>query len=314
MNILIKKTEFKSSNKRNIVKVNIYQLNQKELYGVVVILHGMKECKEIYETFAEYLASKKYIAITYDHIGHGDSIETEDDRGFFANKNGYNYLIEDLKYVVNKAKKYQLPIFLFGHSMGSLIARNYASKIKTKELAGMILCGTIGQQWAIDGAIQLAEYMIERKGPRYRSRKLNQLITQIPNLKFQNMDYQLEWITRDKDFIRSVMNDKRMNYIYTAAGFKDAFMLTKLAGETKTIENTPKDLPILLASGSDDILGEFGQGVKRLEEAYLKAGIKDVYVQLYQGARHNLIQEINREEVIEDIYNWIEVVRLSYKE
>ena len=314
MLISISQSEFASSNQRNVVKVRGYNLTKKSLYGIVVILHGMSECKEIYQDFAEFLAEKNYGVITYDHIGHGDSIKTKDEQGFFANEKGYQYLLDDLRHVLKEAQKFHLPIFLFGHSMGSLIARNYVAKIKSKELAGLILCGTIGPQWAIDGAIQLAEYLIAQKGPRYRSRKLNRLITTISTWKFQNLEYQLEWITRDKEYIRKVKDDKRMNFIFTATGFRDVFILTKLAGEKETIEKTPKDLPIFLISGEDDILGEYGQGVKRLEAVYRKAGVQNIMVHLYPDARHNLIQEINRKEVIKDIYDWIEAVRLAEKE
>lgn len=314
MYISISQSEFTSSNAKNIVKVRGYNLTKDSLFGIVVILHGMSECKEIYQDFAEFLAERNYGVITYDHIGHGDSIQTKDERGFFANEKGYQYLLEDLKHVLQEAQKFHLPIFLFGHSMGSLIARNYVAKMKAKELAGLILCGTIGPQWAIDGAIQLAEYMIAQKGPRYRSRKLNHLITTISTWNFPNAEYQLEWITRDKEYIRKVKDDERMNFIFTAAGFRDVFVLTKLAGEKETIEKTPKDLPIFLVSGDEDVLGEYGQGVIRLEEAFRKAGVKEVITHLYPGARHSLIQDSNCKEVIKDIYDWIEAVRLAEKE
>lgn len=314
MYISISKSEFKSSNNRNDIHIKGYNLNKKNLLGIVIILHGMSESKEIYSEIAEYLAVRQYGVVTYDHIGHGDSINTKDDRGFFANEEGHQYLIKDLEYIVKEAKKFNLPIFIIGHSMGSLIARNYVAAVKEREIAGLILCGTIGPQWAIDGAIQFADYMIEKKGPRYRSRKLNQLVTTISKWNFEDMEYQLEWVTRDKDYILKVKDDERLNFIFTSAGLRDVFVLTKNAGQKEMIEKIPKDLPILVLSGGDDILGEYGEGLTRLVEAYNKANIKDVTLKLYEKARHSLLQELNREEVYKDIYNWLEVIRIAEKE
>ena len=132
MNISISQSEFKSSNNRNQIKVKNYNLIKKDIKAIVIVMHGMTENKELYSEFAEFLAIKNYGVITYDHIGHGDSVNVEDDRGFFANENGYECLVNDVKYIIKEAKKFNLPIILFGHSMGSLIARQYVSTSKTK--------------------------------------------------------------------------------------------------------------------------------------------------------------------------------------
>ena len=313
MNISILKSEFKSSNGRNIVKMRNYNLNKDNLKAIVVILHGMTENKELYSEFAEFLAIKGFGVITYDHIGHGESINTEDERGFFSNENGYKYLTKDLEYVITEAKKFGLPIFLFGHSMGSLISRYYIATSKTLEIDGLILCGTIGQQWAIDGAIQLAEYMIEKKGPRYRSRKLQEVMITISKWKFEDMKYKNEWATRDIEFIKKTKDDKRINFIFTAVGFKDVFTLVKLTGQKENIENIPKNLPILMVSGGDDILGEYAEGIKRLEQAYKKADIKDVTVKIYEDSRHGLLQDLDKKKVFEDTSEWIDIVLIAHK-
>ena len=313
MNISILKSEFKSSNGRNIVKMRNYNLNKDNLKAIVVILHGMTENKELYSEFAEFLAIKGFGVITYDHIGHGESINTEDERGFFSNENGYKYLTKDLEYVITEAKKFGLPIFLFGHSMGSLISRYYIATSKTLEIDGLILCGTIGQQWAIDGAIQLAEYMIEKKGPRYRSRKLQEVMITISKWKFEDMKYKNEWATRDIEFIKKTKDDKRINFIFTAVGFKDVFTLVKLTGQKENIENIPKNLPILMVSGGDDILGEYAEGIKRLEQAYKKADIKDLTVKIYEDSRHGLLQDLDKKKVFEDTSEWIDIVLIAHK-
>lgn len=311
MYITILKSEFQSSNHKNKIKMKNYNLNKKNLKAIVIVLHGMIERKDIYTEFAEYLASKNYGVVTYDHMGHGDSVNNEDERGFFANEKGYELLIEDLKYVIKEVKKFNLPIFLFGHSMGSLISRYYVATNDKKEIDGLILSGTIGQQWAIDGAIQLAEYMVNKKGPRYRSRKLMGIVTNISKWKFERMQDKLEWATRDRDYIAKAKKDKSINFVFTAAGFRDIFTLVKLTGQKENIERIPKDLPILMVSGGDDILGEYSEGVKRLEEAYKKAGLKDVTLKIYEKSRHALLQDLDRKQVFKDIYEWLEIIRIA---
>lgn len=314
MDVSISKTEFQSSNNKNKIKVLNYNLNKKDIKAIVIILHGMTESKELYSDFAEYLAVKGYGVITYDHIGHGESINNDDEKGYFAKENGYEYLTKDVEYVINEASKLNLPIFLFGHSMGSLIARNYVANALEEKIDGLILCGTIGQQWAIDGAIQLAEYMIENKGPRYRSRKLQEVVITAFKWKFENMKYKNEWATRDRDFIEKTKSNKKINFIFTASGFKDVFELVKITGKKESIEKIPKNLPILIISGGDDILGEYSEGIRRLEQAYNKEGIKDVTVKIYEDSRHALLHDLDKLKVYKDINDWIEVVRIANNE
>lgn len=314
MRISIFKSEFESSNNRNKIVMKNYNLLKKDLKAIVIIIHGMTESKEIYSEFAEYLATKEYGVITYDHIGHGESINNVDERGFFANEEGYIYLIKDLQYVIKEARKFGLPVFLFGHSMGSLIAREYVSNIEEREIDGLILSGTIGPQWAIDAAIQFAEYMVENKGPRYRSRKLMEIVTNISNWKFENVKYKLEWTTRDIEYIKKVKNDKSLNFVFTAAGFRDIFTLVKLTGQKENIEKIPRDLPILMLTGGDDILGEYGEGVKKIKELYEKTGIKDVTLKIYDKSRHSLLQDLDRKQISKDIYEWIEIIRIAREE
>lgn len=308
MKISISKSDFLSSNNRNKIKVKNYNLNKENLKAIVVVIHGMIESKEIYSEFAEFLALKGFGVITYDHIGHGESINTVDDRGFFANEEGYKYLVDDLKHVISEAKKFNLPIFLFGHSMGSLVAREYVSSENNDELDGLILSGTIGPQWAIDGAIQFANFMVESKGPRYRSRKLMKVVTAVSEWKFDDMKYSLEWSTRDRKYIEEIKADESVNYIFTAAGFKDIFTLVKNTGKKENIEKISKSLPILMVTGSDDILGENTEGVKRLYELYKNAGIKDITLNIYEKSRHALLNDLDKLKVSKDISDWMDIV------
>ncbi|MBQ9267522.1 MAG: alpha/beta fold hydrolase [Clostridia bacterium] len=304
---------FDSSNRLNQVHGRILIPEDREhLKGSVQFSHGMCEYFDKYQEFYEFMLSNGYVVCGHDHIGHGDSVISEEERGFFASKDGYKYLVEDV-YQMTKIVKKKFPYlqcFLLGHSMGSFIARCYAAKYGDR-IDGLLLCGTMGPQWAADGGIQMADRIIRKKGPLYRSKKLDRLSFEFANANFEPIKTRYDWTCSNEEAILRHMKDKKSDFIFTASGFKDLFYLVKLCNDEKFIKNTPKNLPILLFSGDMDPVGENGIGVKRVAELYKKIGVKEVEVKLYQDKRHEMLNEVNREEVYRDILNWLEVIRFG---
>lgn len=313
MNYDAEEVVFESSNKLNKVhgKIMIPQ-TKNSVKGIIQFSHGMCEYFDKYSEFAEFMISNGYIFCGHDHIGHGESINSDNERGFFAEKDGYKYLIEDTYKMTSlvKSRYSELPYFLLGHSMGSLIARCYAAKYGNK-IDGLLLCGTIGPQWTIDGGIQLADRIIKRHGKFYRSKTLDKLSFEFANINFEPIKTRYDWTCSDEEVVNKHLHDNKSNFIFTASGYKDLFYLIKMCNEEKYIKNTPKNLPIFLFSGDMDPVGENGIGIKKVVELYEKVGLKNIDVKLYHGKRHEMLNEVNKDEVFSDILNWLETIRFG---
>lgn len=277
-----------------------------EIKGVVQISHGMCEYIDKYDDFANYLATKGFVFIGHDHIGHGDSVNEPEDYGFFGSRDGYKSMIEDLKKVSDIAReKYpNKPLYLLGHSMGSLIARCYAAKYGS-DLSGLILCGTVGPQPLVKAGIKFADLLANQKGEKYRSRMLYDVSLNFANLKFLPAKTRFDWISSDEEEIKRHIADEKIKFIFTVKGYSDLFHLVSLANSEMLIKTVPKDLKIIFMSGDEDPVGENGEGVERAFELYKKMGLLNVEMKLYHKKRHELLKEINKKEIFADIINWI---------
>ena len=313
MNCQVDEFFFDSSNGVNKIHAKIFVPNNiDDIKGIIQYSHGMCEYIEKYEEFIEFLTSNGYVFCGNDHLGHGRSIENVSMRGFFAEKDGYKFLVEDL-HSMNKIVKEKFPgkyVFMLGHSMGSFIARCYAAKYGD-EIDGLLLCGTMGPQWMIDGGIQLADTIMQKKGPMYRSKKLDKLSFEFANANFEPVKTRYDWTCSNEEAVQRRANDEKSKFIFTVAGFKDLFTLIKKCNDEKVIRNTPKGLPIFIFSGSMDPVGDEGNGVKKVEQLYKKINVKEVDFKLYEGKRHEMLNETNRKEVYKDILDWIEFVKFG---
>lgn len=280
--------------------------------GVIQISHGMCEYIDKYDDFIQHIASKGFAVIGHDHIGHGDSVNKLEDHGFFGSKDGYKSMIEDLRKVTDIAKERYpgKPLYLLGHSMGSLIARCYSAKFGN-ELAGLILCGTVGPQPLAKAGIKFADLLAEQKGEKYRSRMLYNMALDYANIRFLPARTRYDWVSSDETQIQRHLKDERADFVFTVKGFSDLFHLVNLANSEMVIKTVPKDLKIIFMSGEDDPIGENGHGVKRVFELYNKIGLSNVEMKLYPEKRHELLKEKNKDEVFNDIYNWIEKISKS---
>lgn len=274
-----------------------------KIKAIVQICHGMNGYISKYDDVAKKLVEEGFVVCGNTYLGHWDSINSEDELGFFGEFNGNKYLVSDVRKLTQIVKK-KIPdknIFLLGHSMGSLIARCYITKYGA-DLAGAIFSGTIGPQPLADSGIQLANMMAQRKGFRYRSRKLYQLLFQVANKEIKNPISNYDWITSRKD---NKMGNKS-KFLFTVTGLRDVLILIKNANNTSDIEKIPKNLPLYFFAGTEDPIGEYGEGVKRAVKLYKKAEIDNVSLKLYEGDRHECLNEVNSDEVIDDMIKWIE--------
>ncbi|WOW67989.1 alpha/beta hydrolase [Clostridioides difficile] len=280
--------------------------NIKKPKAVIQIAHGMAETAQRYETFAKVLTKNGYIVYTNDHRGHGKTAKIIENVGHLAEKEGFRCLVEDMYTLTNIIKKENedLPIYLFGHSMGSFASQRYIMDY-SNNLSGLILCGSNGKQGII---LNLAHLIINREikkyGRRSKSNKINNLIFGGEIIR-RNEKTKFDWLSRDKEQVEKYINDPFCGVVCSCGFFYDLVQGLKEIEDKENLKKVPLDIPIYIISGDKDPIGKNGKGVLRLRDRYIKLGVKDVTCKLYKDGRHELLNEINREEVFEDIICWL---------
>lgn len=285
------------------IKLHVYETDEEKVLTSVLLLHGMAEHYGRYLSFIRALNKAGIDAYIYDHRGHGEKLPQED-LGFFAKKNGDKLVIEDavaaMKYVCEKKRSETCA--LFGHSMGSLIGRNLIQKFD--KMNKVILCGTAYQSDSMcKSGMAVANIVSFFCGPKHKSPFLNKLM-------FGNKVYlrdckrtPSDWLTKDEKIVDAYIKDPACGFICTSSFYHD---LVSIAGNAKWgMENTRHDLPIFIASGEDDPVGDFGKGVKELYDRYIELGFTAVTMKLYPGDRHELLNELDRKEVYKEFINYL---------
>ena len=279
-----------------------------EMKGVLQICHGMVEYINRYDEFAEFMAGHGYYVTGHDHLGHGKSIQTEEDLGYFNEIRGNQYVIGDIHKLreLTMKKHPGVPYYMLGHSMGSFLLRQYLTMYGTG-LAGAIIMGTGYQGALVLNAGQLVCKVIAVfKGWKYRSKFVDNLSFGSYNKKFEPAETTKDWITSDKERKKKYVDDPLCSYMFTLGAYYQMFEGMKVLTRKDSIARIPKELPILFVSGEDDPVGAFGKGVIKVYEKYKSAGIHNLSIHLYKGDRHEILNEVNRKDVYEDLRRWIE--------
>ena len=279
-----------------------------EMKGVLQICHGMVEYINRYDEFAEFMAGHGYYVTGHDHLGHGKSIQTEEDLGYFNEIRGNQYVIGDIHKLreLTMKKHPGVPYYMLGHSMGSFLLREYLTMYGTG-LAGAIIMGTGYQGALVLNAGQLiCRVLAAFKGWKYRSKFVDNLSFGSYNKKFEPAETTKDWITSDKERKKKYVDDPLCSYMFTLGAYYQMFEGMKVLTRKDSIARIPKELPILFVSGEDDPVGAFGKGVIKVYEKYKSAGIHNLSIHLYKGDRHEILNEVNRKDVYEDLRRWIE--------
>lgn len=299
---------FKSEDGTDVFVYNWLPDDGVKTKGIVQISHGMAETAKRYERFAELLTENGYIVYANDHRGHGKTAKTIEDLGYLADEDGFNWLVKDLHKLTNIIKKENdsMPLFLFGHSMGSFAGQKYIM-LHGNELDGVILSGSNGKQGIIlnVGTI-VAKREVKKNGRKAKSTKLDKLSFGGFNKAFKPNRKDFDWLSRDNDEVDKYMDDPFCGTVFTAGYFYDFLTGLKEIEDEDNLRMIPKDLPIYIFSGDKDPVGKFGKGVINLVNRYKKYGVKDISHKLYKDGRHEMLNEINRDEVMDDIINWLD--------
>lgn len=276
--------------------------------GIVQIAHGIAEHIKRYDGFAQYLADNGFLVVGNDHLGHGQSITSDADLGFFAETRGWDLAVSDMHklYEITHAQFPSLPYFLFGHSMGSFLARTYIIRYPN-DLCGAIICGT-GQQSAliVAGGKLMGNMECKKNGPRYKSEKLNAMAFGSYNKGFAEHRTDYDWISRDSAIVDRYISDPLCGFIPSAGLFTDMMTGLQFIGKQDNISRMRKTLPLFLIAGDKDPVGENGKGVRRVYNLFKKAGMQDVSIKLYPECRHEILNELNKDEVMQDVLDWLQ--------
>lgn len=305
MNIIRDEYTFKSATQISDIYVRSWCPENTEIKAVLQIAHGMAEYGERYAELASYLCEAGYAVIINDHAGHGRSVSSKDDLGYFngdMNKAGIGF-VEDIHKVTLIAKeKFNKPVVLMGHSMGSFVARHYVTKY-ADDIAGAIFCGTCGPNPAAGAGIIVANLIEKIKGSRFKSEFINGLAFGTYNKRFEGRTA-FDWLSVNKENIDRYVADDLCGFLFTVSGYKNLFELLQFVSVPGWFNSVPLALPMYLIAGSEDPVGSYGKGVQTVYDKLAETGHKDVKIKLYNGLRHEIHNEDERFSVYDDIINW----------
>ncbi len=288
-----------------------------DIKAAIQITHGMVEHAARYERFAQALVEAGYAVYANDLRGHGKTAGSVDHVGHFADEKGWEKVVDDLHTLTGIIKKEnpRVPVFLFGHSMGSFFARHYAM-LYGNEISGLVLSGTGGDP-GIGGKIGLlvAKREAKKKGWSAKSPTMNKLMFGRYNKGIKPSRTQFDWLSRDATEVDKYINDPFCGNIGSAGFYYDVIEGLFFINRLENVRNIPKNLPIYLFSGALDPVGAKTpwsgktKGVLQTYKDLVKAGIKDVSYKFYPDGRHEMLNELNREEVTQDVISWLKKYR-----
>lgn len=275
--------------------------------GIVQIAHGMAEHSGRYERFARFLNAGGFVVVANDHRGHGKTGEKAGQMGYFAPENGFDRVVDDLQAVTHWAQRQfpKLPVFLMGHSMGSFLTRRYLQKYGTT-LQGAILMGSGGDPGLAGKAGKLIARMQMRKDPTKPSTLLDKLAFGSFNKAIPNAQTKFDWLSRDGREVNKYIADPFCGIVCSSGFFFDLFTGLELIHKPELIDRIPKNIPLLVVSGEADPVGKNGAGIRQFVGQLKTRGITNITMKLYPNARHELLNETNRAEVMDDLKNWLQ--------
>lgn len=300
---------FDSGDGRTKIHAVEWKPEKGEVCGVLQIFHGMVEFIGRYEDTAEYLTGKGFVVVGNDHLGHGSSIASKEDYGFFCENNGNAVVLGDLRklHEMTAERWPDVPYFILGHSMGSFLLRQYLC-MYGDELDGAVIMGTGTQPAAaLRLGQRLCSFLGKLRGWHYRSRLVDNMAFGGYNRHFKPARTTKDWLTKDGRIVDAYLADERCTFRFTVNGYYNLFVSIEEASKQENLERMPGDLPVLFMSGAEDPVGGFGKGVEQVRKQFQAAGLSDVTWIFYENDRHEILNETDRDVVLRDLYAWLYV-------
>lgn len=275
--------------------------------ATLLVLHGMQEHSGRYAEFARFLANQGFAVVTYDHLGHGKTAQSAEDLGFFIHKNAREQVVIDAEnmaaYLEHKFPA--VPHFVLGHSMGSFITRCLL-QVSHQRFDGAIIVGTGGKIKGIKTGKAIIS-VLNKIAPRYKNSFINNAFAKANNRKFRKEQNHknTNWLSVNKENRDAFLNDELCGIPFSHNGFHTLVSLNIDATERDWANGIMKKFPMLFLSGEDDPIGNFSKGVIETTDNLKKDGFQDVHVKIYPSMRHEVLNETGKEEVFNDVLNWI---------
>ncbi len=281
-------------------------LPNQEPAAILLIVHGMAEYAERYSTIAGGLVKNNIAVFANDNRGHGKAVTGINELGIVED-NWFNNQVEDLLLAIDYAKATypNKKIFLLGHSMGSFLCQRF-HQIYGNRIDGLILSASNGKQDPLMSAgIAITFLQMHLFGKKYRSRLLNTLSFGKFNDAFKPNRTSFDWLSRDTKEVDKYIEDPLCGFVCSASFFYFFFKGLKDIFNTQYIQNIPPNVPVYLFAGDKDPVGLFGKGFMHLYEKWKANAVQDISYKLYKEGRHEMMNEINREEVMADLVEWV---------
>ena len=273
--------------------------------GIFQVVHGMTEYTGRYDKFMREIAAVGYICFGYDHLGHGLTARGKEELGFIAHENGWERLVDDVDVFASDVRKEygeDLPYYLMGHSMGSFIVRLTAAKYDKH--TKLVVMGTGGPNGAAGAGLALSKMIRAIRGERHFSKLVYGLAFGSYNKRFKDEDDYLSWLTNDKTVREANKKDPFCNFVFSVSAMVDLVSLQKNSNAKAWAAAMNKEKPVLLVSGTDDPVGDYGKGPEAVRDMLAAAGVP-VKLKLYEGYRHEILNDKSHDEVTADVLAFI---------
>lgn len=281
---------------------------QGEVRGVVQIVHGIAEHMGRYDHFARYLNAHGYAVCGEDHLGHGRTGQEAGQFGFFAPKNGWDLVTQDVHTLREQmGQRFPgVPYFLLGHSMGSFLARTYLCRYPGT-VDGAMLSGTGQEPAALVAVGRLVSTLLGwLRGPTWVSQMVHSLSLGAYNRQFRPNRTTVDWMCSDEQVLDAYLRDTLCSFTPTVGLYRDMLGGLRYISSSRALSRMDPNTSIYLFSGDKDPVGTNGAGVRKVYGYFKDHGTRDLELKLYPGARHETLNEPNHMEVYADVLDWLE--------
>ena len=274
---------------------------------ILQIVHGMTEYIDRYDEFARYMAERGILVVGDDHLGHGKSVRAGEPYGYFCKHDAPTVLVRDehrLKKLMQK-KYADIPYIILGHSMGSFITRNYLLRYG-KGIDGVIIMGTgMPPKPVLLTGIALSTIQGLIYGGDHVCKFIDKISFGSYNKRIDMTKEPGNWLSKNEENLMKYAGDPMCSFTFTANGFQTMFRLIYNLHDREKLKKMPPELPVIFLSGEDDPVGDYGKAVKQVYQSFREIGMENVQIKLYPKDRHEILNELDREDVYGDIYRWI---------